>query len=123
MAILGKITTFFDYSKQALFPTTKTRAVTDDEGVALNVLLDDKQKKHAARSVTLHVGAWSNNLQTVAIGEANGTNTIIVCSAPENMEDYANDGVYCLGQDDGKLTFSCTSTPSKDLVANIMIFN
>ena len=46
MAILGKITTLFsDCTKtEALFPVTKTRAVSDDNGVGLNALLDDKQK-------------------------------------------------------------------------------
>ena len=62
-------------------------------------------------------------MQTVVMSEANGTNTIIVCSSPENIEDYINDGVYCLGQDNGKLTFACASTPNKDLVANVMILN
>ena len=125
MAILGRITAlFFDSNREeGLFPLTKTRAVSDDNGVGLDSLLETKQKKHIARTVILYAGSWSNNKQTVTLSEANGTNTIIVCSSPDNIEDYVNDGVYCSGQSGGKLTFTCVSIPTKDLKANIMIFD
>lgn len=44
MATTGRITTFYaDHERSvAAFPRTKAKAVSDDSGVALDVLLDEK---------------------------------------------------------------------------------
>lgn len=125
MSFAGKITNLFADKAMTIpaFPRTKVKAVSDDNGVGLNALLDAKQKKHIATSVTLLANGWSNNQQIVNLSAANSTNTLIVCSAPDNLEEYANDGVYCLRQGNGQLVFACTSVPKIDLVANIMILN
>lgn len=125
MALTGKIMDFFADKAMTIpaFPRTKVKAVSDDNGVGLNALLDAKQKKHVAATVTLLASGWSNNQQIVNLSAANSTNTLIICSAPENVEDYTNDGVYCLRQGDGQLVFACVSTPKVDLLANIMILN
>ena len=41
--VTGKIETLFRDRQQqeAIFPTTKTKAVSDDNGIGLNALLDD----------------------------------------------------------------------------------
>lgn len=105
------------------FPRTKVKAISDDDGVGLNALLDAKQKKHVAATVTLLASGWSDNQQIVNLSAANSTNTLIVCSSPENFDTYNADGVYCLRQGNGQLVFACASVPKIDLVANIMILN
>lgn len=49
MSIVGKIKTLFsDKNKtEALFPRTKVSAISDDNGVGLNVILDDINTKVA----------------------------------------------------------------------------
>lgn len=125
MSFAGKITNLFADKAMTIpaFPRTKVKAVSDDNGVGLNALLDAKQKKHVAATVTLLTSGWSNNQQIVNLSAATSTNTLIICSAPDNFEEYATSGVYCLKQGDGKLVFACESVPKIDLVANIMILN
>lgn len=125
MALTGKIMDFFADKAMTIpaFPRTKVKAVSDDNGVGLNALLDAKQKKHVAATVTLLASGWSNNQQIVNLSAANSTNTLIVCASPENFDTYAADGVYCLKQGNGQLIFACASVPKVDLIANIMILN
>lgn len=125
MALTGKIMDFFADKAMTIpaFPRTKVKAISDDNGIGLNALLDAKQKKHVAATVTLLASGWSDNQQIVNLSAANSTNTLIVCSSPENFDAYASDGVYCLRQGNGQLVFACASVPKVDLVANIMILN
>lgn len=47
MSIVGKIKTLFSDKEntEALFPRTKVKAVSDDDGVGLNIILDDIRSK------------------------------------------------------------------------------
>ena len=125
MALTGKIMDFFADKAMTVpaFPRTKVKAISDDNGVGLNALLDAKQKKHVAATVTLLADGWSDNQQIVNLSAANSTNTLIVCASPENFDVYAADGVYCLKQGNGQLVFACASVPKVDLIANIMKLN
>lgn len=117
-------TLFLDNQKnKALYPRTRVEAIKDNKGNELASLLDLKQKQHLTLTVTLFATSWRNNKQTVSATGVSEKNTVIVCSAPENTVDYTSDGVYCLGQSEGKLTFACVSTPKTNLVANVMILN
>lgn len=125
MSITGKIKTLFsDFGKtEAIFPKTKVNAVSDDNGVGLNVLLDAKQEKAKSASVSLAPGSWSSNKQTVNVSGITANNIVIVTPAPASVSAYGEAGVYCSAQAAGKLTFTCTDVPTATLNVNIIILN
>lgn len=125
MSITGKIKTLFaDSAKtEALFPRTKTSAVSDDNGVGLNVILDNKQEKHKPVSVSLGASNWSNMEQTVNVGGVTANSTVVVTPAPDSHASYGDAGVYCFAQGNGTLTFKCDSTPSVALTVNVLILD
>lgn len=125
MSITGKIKTLFsDFGKtEAIFPRTKVNAISDDNGVGLNVLLDAKQEKAKSTSVSLASGSWSSNKQTVNVSGITANNIVIVTPAPASLTSYGEAGVYCSAQAAGKLTFTCTDVPAATLNVNIIILN
>lgn len=125
MAITGKIKTLFtDKTKtEVLFPRTKIRAVSDDNNVGLNVLLDNKQEKHKPFLIFLLASNWSDMKQTVNIESVTEDNSIFPAPAPENYMAYCEAGIYCSAQANGTLTFTCAETPSVDLTVNILILD
>ena len=115
---------FTNYAKtKILFPRTTIDAVSDDNGVGLNVLLDEKQEKHKSLSVSLLASNWSDMSQTVNVNGVTENNTIIPTPAPESYAAYCEANIYCSAQAEGTLTFTCTDTPSIDLVVNILILD
>ena len=125
MSITGKIKTLFaDSAKtEALFPRTKTSAVSDDNGVDLNVILENKQEKHKPVSVTLSASSWSNMTQTANVSGVTINSTVVVTPAPVSHSAYGEAGVYCSAQANGTLTFACTDTPKTNLTVNVLILN
>lgn len=132
MSITGKIKTLFSDSAktEALFPRTKTSAVSDDDGVGLNVLLENmetevnaKQEKHKSISVSLSTSGWSSMAQTVAASNVTTNSTVVVTPAPDSHTAYGEAGVYCSAQANGTLTFTCTDTPKTNLTVNVLILN
>lgn len=72
--------------------------------------------------VSITVANW--NATTTCIKSVTGvtaSNSIIVSPAPASIADYVSAGVYCSAQASGTLTFECTSTPTADLVVNVMM--
>lgn len=115
---------FTDYAKtKILFPRTTINAVSDNNGVGLNVLLDNKQEKHKPLSLSLLASNWSNMTQTASVDGVTQDNSIIPVPAPENHTAYCEFGVYCSAQANGKLTFVCAETPTVDLTVNVLILN
>lgn len=125
MSITGKIKTLFaDSAKtEALFPRTKTSAVSDDNGVGLNVILENKQEKHKPVSVSLSASDWSNMAQTVIVGGVTANSTVVVTPAPASHATYCEAGIYCSAQENGALTFMCNSAPSVALTVNVLILD
>ena len=78
---------------------------------------------HSTITVTLTSAWWSSNSQTVSATGVTATNDVIVSPAPTDIADYADCGVYCSAQGSGTLTFGCDSTPSGDIVVNVLIFS
>ena len=74
-----------------------------------------------ARTATLTVAGWSNNTQSVSVPEVSANGNVIVTAAPASYTAYGKAGVYCSAQAEGMLTFSCKSTPTAELTANILI--
>ena len=125
MSLAGKIMTMFtdkDMTAPA-FPRTKVQAISDDDGVGLNVLLDKKQSKHTSQTIALKVEDWVNNAQQVTVYDMSIDSTIIVSSDPSNIQAYGDCGVYCAQQLDGALKFVCTKTPLFQLKVNLLILD
>lgn len=153
MALTGKIMDFFADKAMTIpaFPRTKVKAVSDDNGIGLGVLLEGKsdvrhthtatevgarpsdwtptaaevgaQEKHATKSCTLTTGGWSNLSQTVNVTGVTANNTVIVTPSPSSYAVYGESGVYCSAQADGNLTFMCVEAPTANLVVNVLILD
>ena len=70
------------------------------------------------RTATLLANAWEENQQTVqvpGIVSQEMQQLITIIPANDNIEEYAEKGVYCSGQSTGALTFKCASVPEHDL--------
>lgn len=102
--------------------TAQGEAIRSAKDEALKVA-NSAQKAHIAISVTLPASGWSNDSQTVAADGVTSNNTLIVASAPENYDAYAEAGIYCSSQANGYMTFKCKDAPSVNLNVNIMILN
>lgn len=72
--------------------------------------------------VSITVANWNATTTcTKSVTGVTASNSIIVSPAPASIADYVSAGVYCSAQANGTLTFECTSTPTADLVVNVMI--
>lgn len=75
------------------------------------------------RQPTLTAAGWSGGTQTVSCAGVTSSNSVIVTYAPASHDAWVAAGVYCSAQATNSLTFTCTSTPSADLTANVLILN
>ena len=114
--------TALPYDDEALIDTalssTSTRSV---QNKIVKAALDEKQKTVTSTTATLRTTGWSSNSQTVSVSGVTA-NDIIICAPATASEDaWVKAGVKCSAQAAGKLTFTCKSTPSASLTANIVI--
>lgn len=114
-----------DGAEYELLPTDTTlsfdQAVAD--AAAVRRYVDGKEH---FQTVTLSASGWANNQQTVSVSHitADATKTHAIV-APEPSDDnyaaYTDNGVRCIAQAAGKLTFKCDSTPSVAIVVNVRV--
>lgn len=74
-------------------------------------------------TATLTVVWWSSSTQTVSVTGVTATNQVLISPDPSDLEDYAEKGIYCSGQGDGTLTFTCSTTPEASITVNVLIMN
>ena len=91
----------------------------DDEAVNWGSVKD--LGKVSSVTVTLEANGWVNNSQTVNVSGVTKDAAVIVSSAPENLDDYSDAGVYCSASDDGTLTFRCKDVPAISLSVNVVL--
>lgn len=77
--------------------------------------------KTSIASATLTVAGWDNNGQEVSVTGVTASNAVIVAPAPASGAEWAACGIVCTGQAAGKLTFTCTTTPTTDVVVNVHV--
>lgn len=75
------------------------------------------------KTITLSASNWSNDTQTVNVSGVTANNTILVGYNPESYEAYSDAAIRCVDQGNNTLTFSCESTPSINVSANVVILN
>ena len=95
------------------------------EGQVLTKTADGEAWKDAPEptytTVTIAVSDWSSLTATKSVDDVTQA-SVIFCSADPSCEIVASDAhVYCSGQGDGTLTFSCVSVPESDVVMNIEV--
>lgn len=72
-------------------------------------------------NIILPVSGWVDNEYTVAVPAAAAGCTVLVGGDAGSEPEYSTCEVYCSGQADGSLTFTCTYLPMEDVVANVLI--
>lgn len=72
-------------------------------------------------SASLSTSGWSGNTQTVSVTGVTANNTVIVTAAPASYVHYNECAIRCSSQTSGKLTFTCTTTPTSALTVNVLI--
>lgn len=77
--------------------------------------------KRTEVNVSLPLSGWVDNQQTVAVSGVTAGSTVISGGDKGSEPEYSTCEVYCSGQADGSLTFSCTYLPMEDVVANVLI--
>lgn len=75
--------------------------------------------------VTVSIAAtdWSGNTCTKSVNGVTSSNTVIVSFAPENKTAWTKADIYCSAQGPNTLTFTCTSTPTATIRANVLILD
>lgn len=72
--------------------------------------------------VSITVANWNATTTcTKTVTGVTTSNSVIVSPAPSSISDYVSAGVYCSAQGSGTLTFTASSTPTADLVVNVMV--
>ena len=77
----------------------------------------------AAITATLTVVEWADNSQTVAVAGVTADSNILV-SPPSTSTEFLAYGaaqIRAISQGAGTVTFTCTTTPTTELIANILI--
>lgn len=90
-----------------------------DKAVTAEKLADDAKSKGVA--VVLTAVGWASNSQTVNVEGVTAGNNVLVAAAPASRSVWNDAEVYCSGQGEGTLTFACSSVPSADVTANVVI--
>ena len=93
--------------------SSHTHQVSDITGAA----------SYAAVSVTIPANGWSNGSQTVNCSAVSSSSDLLVAPAPSSIQVYAASKVCCSAQGSGTLTFICSTAPSVDVTANIIVLN
>ena len=103
----------------AWFASVQTTLDGDVAGNLLN-LINAKVSLDAV-TVTLPAAGWTENRQTVSVDGVTAANHVVVTPAPESHDHYGECAVRCTGQSAGKLTFTCSETPTAALSVNVLI--
>lgn len=91
------------------------------KGGAIRLWTNAQTSGLTATTATLTVAGWSGGTQTVSVSGVTTTNNVIVSYAPSSKTDWVNADIYCSAQGSGTLTFTCTTTPTNNVTANILI--
>lgn len=84
-------------------------------------LRDSNCKPISSTTVTIAVNDWSNKTCTKNVTGVTSDNIVVVTFAPTSKSVYTTADVYCSAQGSGTLTFTCATTPTDSVTANVMI--
>ena len=72
-------------------------------------------------SLLLPASGWADGSQSVAAEGVTADNHVLVSAAPESRSAWNDAELYCSGQAQGTLSFTCTGSPTEDISANVVI--
>lgn len=102
--------------------SSETKAATPKAVKAAYDLADSKAKVTAKTATLWHTG-WTSNTQSVVVGGVTASNIVIVTYDPADRAAWIAADIYCSGQSLAGLTFTCSTTPTSNLTANILIID
>lgn len=77
-----------------------------------------------SKTVTLTASGWNNNTQTVTVNGVSAsevTQLITVSPTKTKVNKYIESGIYCSGQAENSLTFTCSEAPTEDITIYVTI--
>lgn len=78
-----------------------------------------------SKTVTLTASGWNNNTQTVTVNgvsASEATQLITVSPTKTKVNKYIESGIYCSGQAENSLIFTCSEAPTEDIIIYVTIF-
>ena len=75
----------------------------------------------SSTTATIATADWSSQTATVSVTGVTSSNIVIVSPDPTCASDWAAAGVLCTAQGSGTLTFTCSTTPTASLTANVVV--
>lgn len=79
-------------------------------------------KLGASAQVTISSSSWSDNKTVADVPIVKSSNNVFVSCVSDYKDVCSECGIKATQQSDGKLTFTCESVPSSDVVFNIIAF-
>lgn len=77
-----------------------------------------------SKTVTLTASGWNNNTQTVTVNgvsASEATQLITVSPTKTKVNKYIESGIYCSGQAENSLIFTCSEAPTEDIIIYVTI--
>ncbi len=96
---------------------------------ALYNLLINNVSSIAEYSVTLGSSEWTNQntIEKTITNSIITANTVVIVSpstsSSTNVTNYGKASIYCSGQSDNKLTFTCSTKPTTNISVNVLAIN
>lgn len=90
-----------------------------DGAVSASKLAADAKSRAVA--VSLPASGWADNSQSVAVAGITAQSNIVVSPAPDSRDDYYAADIYCSAQGEGTLSFCCSTAPTADVTANVLV--
>lgn len=88
----------------------------------LKALINAKQTKITAFTVSLPLSGWENN--TISVTDSNftiGNYSYIITPSPESIQAYADGEIYADNVDTaGTISFHCSVVPTSALTVNVL---
>jgi hypothetical protein len=84
---------------------------------------DQAQVQHKSGRIVLSASGWENKTQTVSVDGVTEDNDVFMSYAKESKEDAEYAEILIYAQSENKLTFTCDTTPTVDIVVHVAIFD
>lgn len=88
--------------------------------------IQDEQLKHipSNMTITLSSSSWSSDTQTVQVPGVTAASIVQISAASKADADaWTASGLWCTAQGAGTLTFTAETTPTENVVLNVLVIN
>lgn len=112
-------------SEVGAVPTSRT---VNGKALSSNIILSASdvgaQTAITSQTVSISVANWNATTTcTKSVTGVTSSNNVIVTPAPASINTWNSNDVSCAAQGSGTLTFTASTTPSADMIVNVMIIN